>query len=283
MEDKDEELDESFRRFFDIVKTLRSEGGCPWDKEQTPFSMRHGIMEECYEVLDAIGAEDAPHVKEEMGDALFNILLTAYMYEQGGDFKVSEVFDGISDKLVRRHPHVFTLSEGRAELKDSADSTAKVLDQWDRIKENVEGRKSESVLDSIPEGFPPLLKAYKMLSKASKNGFEWTSYDEVEGKVMEEWNEVKEARNDVLKEASFYTESTPSKLHLEEEIGDLLLSVVNLSRWCSVDPSIALDKANRKFRSRYTFVEKSMKQKGLPQDKEHLEDMMSFWNEAKKR
>lgn len=271
----------AFDRLYGIVKTLRSPEGCPWDKEQTPYSLRHDLMEECFEAIDAITQNDIPHTREELGDLLFVALLIASIYEESGDFTMDQVFDEVSDKLVRRHPHVFAESQAKDFVDDKIDTPLKVLEQWDRIKENLEGRKAECVLDTIPQGFPPLLKSYKMLSKAAKKGFEWSSIGEVQGKVTEEWEEVLEAQKDVEDNPCCKNESSPQKLHLEEEIGDMFLSLVNYSRWCGIDPSIAVDRANRKFYNRYSYVEKSMKENDIAMDKAHLQNMMDFWKQAK--
>ncbi|MCR5762416.1 MAG: nucleoside triphosphate pyrophosphohydrolase [Treponema sp.] len=243
-------------RIMLLIKLLRSPGGCPWDKTQTPKSMLPCLIEEVFEVVDAVSRKDLCNVREELGDILFNILLTAYMYEQNGDFSIADVLNEVTDKLIRRHPHVFSNKEF-------------VLGLWDSIKKDAEGRKKDSVLDEVPEGFPPLLKAYKYLKKASKEHFDWKDVKSVEEKVKEEFLEVKEAAsvNDID--------------HLEEEIGDLLLSVVNLSRFYKIDPSVALSRANKKFSYRFKYVEKEMKSHSLSMTEDHLLDMERFWEEAK--
>jgi len=245
------------------------------------------MVEECFETVDAISSGDAAHVKEEMGDLFFNLLLDACIYEEQGDFTVDECLSSIAEKLIRRHPHVFSDSDG------SSEKDADLNKQWDRIKENVEGRKEKCTLDSVPDGFPPLLKASKMLKKASKKGFEWQKIDDVRSKIVEELGEVDEAAK-VLSEKKFSSQTgneneveanrldSPEFAHLEEEVGDLLLSVVNYARWLGVDSTLAMDKANRKFKKRFDFVESSMKKKEIPMDKNHLSEMMEFWKAAKK-
>lgn len=260
-----------FEKLYSVVKTLRGENGCPWDKVQTPLSLRKFMVEECFETIDAITTGDAQHVKEELGDLFFNVLLDACIYEEENSFTVDECLSEIAEKLIRRHPHVFSNSEGKIE------SDSDLNKQWDKIKENIEGRKEKCTLDSVPDGFPPLLKASKMLKKAAKTGFEWNDIEEVKAKVFEELKEVEEANQELSK-----GKSESNEKHLEEEVGDLLLSVVNYARWLNVDPTIAMENANKKFKSRFDFVETSMKQNNLPMDENHLKEMMDFWEKAKK-
>lgn len=256
-------MSSGFDKLLSVIRTLIGENGCPWDKVQTPLSLRRYMIEECFETIDAITEGDSNHVKEELGDLLFNVLLDACIYERDGIFTADSCASDIAEKLIRRHPHVFVESEGKSEADDDLNA------QWEKIKENVEGRKEKCVLDSVPDGFPPLLKATKMLKKASKKGFEWSDISQVRSKVVEELKEVDEAF------------SEKDENHLEEEIGDLLLSVVNYARWMNIDPSTALSRANKKFKSRFDFVETSMKKNNLPMDNNHLEDMMNFWKEKK--
>lgn len=281
----------AFEKFFEIVKQVRA--GCPWDKEQTPLSLRSTFFEETCEAIDAITQEDSAHVKEELGDVLLNVVLIAYMFEEKGLFTVDEMINGIADKLVRRHPHVFAQSDGKSEVKEDVDGNPeKVLNQWERIKENVEGRKSDSILDSIPENFPPVLKAYKMFKKASKAGFDWNSLSEVRMKFCEELAEMHDALIDVeqnrkyageqpLTVSSSNPELDKAQLNLEEEFGDALFSLINYGRWLGVDSNIALQRAIKKFEFRFHKVESGLKEKHIPMDREHHRDMMDFWNQAK--
>lgn len=251
----------SFSRLYEITEKLRGENGCPWDRNQTPATLRETFIEETFEVIDAITEGDPNHAKEELGDAFFNLVLISYCYEQSGDFTIAEVLDEISEKLVRRHPHVF----GDVQ----ADTAAKVIKQWDKIKEEVEGRKSESVLDTVPKGFPPMLKAYKILKKAAKAGFDWRSIQQAESKVFEELEEMAMARDE------------EDKAHLEEEAGDFLLAAVNYCRKLGIDPNVAMEKACNKFGRRFRFVEKGMKEKGLDMKEENDGTMLGLWDEAK--
>lgn len=184
----------AYKRLYETIRTLRAPGGCPWDREQTPLTMRRDLIEETFEAVDAVSSGDAAHAKEELGDVMLNASMIAYMYEQQNDFSVADAIDELTDKLIRRHPHVFLQSEGMSEVTENVTTGEQVLNQWDRIKENVEGRKSrKTILDEVPEGFPPLLRAYKMQKKAAKKGFDWQSTESVAAKVYEELDEVKEA------------------------------------------------------------------------------------------
>jgi len=282
----------AFAHFFNIVKAVRK--GCPWDKEQTPLSLRSTFFEETCEAIDAITQEEPEHIKEELGDVFLNVVLIAYMFEEKGLFTVEETMNSIADKLVRRHPHVFAQSTGQSQVtEDVSNNPEKVLNQWDRIKENVEGRKSESVLDSIPENFPPVLRAYKMLKKASKSGFDWNSISEVKMKFCEELAEMHDALIEVeqskkydgekpLTVSSSNEELDKNQLHLEEEFGDSLLSFINYGRWLGIDPNIALQRAIKKFDGRFRFVEQKMKENKLEMTHENHRDMMEFWHKAKK-
>ena len=281
----------SFAHFFEIVKAVRK--GCPWDREQTPLSLRSTFFEETCEAIDAITQEDSDHVKEELGDVLLNVVLIAYLFEEKGLFTVDETIKAITEKLIRRHPHVFAQSEGQSQVTESvAGSPEKVLNQWERIKENVEGRKSDSVLDSIPENFPPILKAFKELKKASKVGFDWNSIYETKMKLCEELAELSDALIDVedlsqydgtkpIDATKFSEEQKKAQLHLEEEFGDALHCLLNYGRWLGVDPNIALQKAMKKFEFRFHYVEDEMKKNNIPLDRAHHRDMMDFWTEAK--
>ena len=310
---------EAIERFLGVIKKLREPDGCPWDKEQTPLSMRRDLIEEAFEAVDAITSEDSLHAKEELGDVFLNAMMISYMYEQSGKFSIAEEVNELTDKLIRRHPHVFPNSEGSSEAKEKVKDSESVLNQWDRIKANVEGRKGECILDEVPAGFPPILKAYKYQKKAGKLGFDWQSLPPVVDKVKEELAEVNEAWENYSKileaakkagensacegEAAnengggyagsssgkkiepLTKQSTPecdqAFLHVEEEIGDLLFAVVNYARKLGVDPEVALNRTNQKFYRRFSYVQKKMQESGIPMDKDHLKEEDNFWNEAK--
>lgn len=283
--------EKAFNRLYNVVKILRCPEGCPWDKEQTPLSMRRDLIEETFEAVDAITQEDPFHAKEELGDVMLNATMISYMYEQKGDFSVAEVLNDLAEKLIRRHPHVFPESEGSVCANTPVKNGEQVLNQWDRIKENLEGRKTECILDEVPQGFPPLLKAYKMQKKAAKKGFDWDNVEDVKAKITEELEEVEEARlkvNELLKNQDVHVfemksskEADEAQKELEGEIGDLLFAVVNYARHLGVDPETALNATNTKFHKRFSYVQKKMEENEIPMIQENLSKMDEFWNEAK--
>lgn len=283
--------EKAFNRLYNVVKILRCPEGCPWDKEQTPLSMRRDLIEETFEAIDAITQEDPFHAKEELGDVMLNATMISYMYEQKGDFSVAEVLNELAEKLIRRHPHVFPESEGSVCANTPVKNGEQVLNQWDRIKENLEGRKTECILDEVPQGFPPLLKAYKMQKKAAKKGFDWDNVEDVKAKITEELAEVEEARlkvNELLKNQNAHVfemksskEADEAQKELEGEIGDLLFAVVNYARHLGVDPETALNATNTKFHKRFSYVQKKMEENEIPMIQENLSKMDEFWNEAK--
>lgn len=286
---------EAFEKLYAIICRLRAPGGCPWDREQTPATLRETILEEAYEAVEAITEGDAAHAKEELGDVMLNAVMIAYMYQQSGDFSVADTLSAVSEKLVRRHPHVFGALNGFAGPDDSAKaSTADaVLSQWDEIKSKVEGRAQKSVMDGIPEALPPLMRAAKIQKKAAKVGFDFPELSGVWEKIEEEKRELREAVERSRNATD--TANVPGDLGddggkssdllfegVEDEIGDLLFSVVNVSRHLGVNPAVALSRANSKFIRRFKYVENAMAEKGLPMCRENLGEMDAFWDGAKK-
>lgn len=262
---------EAFNRLHETIRRLRAPGGCPWDREQTPETLRETLIEEAYETVEAITEGDTDHVCEELGDVFLNAVMLSYMYEQLDSFTVTDVLETVSDKLIRRHPHVFGETDGYAGpgSGNETDTSEKVLNQWEQIKQKVEGRKGSSALDGVSMGLPSLERAKKLQKRASKCGFDWEHSDDVWPKVDEELAELREAA----------TGGNPERI--EEELGDVLFSLVNIARHLKVDPGVALTRTNAKFVKRFTHVESSMKEAGLPMDKDHLADMDRFWNELR--
>lgn len=262
---------EAFNRLHETIRRLRAPGGCPWDREQTPETLRETLIEEAYETVEAITEGDTDHVCEELGDVFLNAVMLSYMYEQLDSFTVTDVLETVSDKLIRRHPHVFGETDGYAGpgSGNETDTPEKVLNQWDEIKQKVEGRKGSSALDGVSMGLPSLERAKKLQKRASKCGFDWEHSDDVWPKVDEELAELREAA----------AGGNPERI--EEELGDVLFSLVNIARHLKVDPGVALTRTNAKFVKRFTHVESSMKEAGIPMDKGHLADMDRFWNELR--
>ncbi|MDR0448294.1 MAG: nucleoside triphosphate pyrophosphohydrolase [Treponema sp.] len=266
---------ETFNRLYGIVKKLRGEGGCPWDREQSPISLRGDLVEECYECIEAIDEQNPVHIKEELGDLFLLVTMISYIHQQEGQFSVSEVLKDISEKLIRRHPHVF--GGIRTDNKKGTINSAKVLDNWARIKVEQEGRKpKDSVLDEVSRALPPLDRAWKLQKKAAKKGFDWPNYSGALEKLKEELAEVEAAAPEC-----FSKQSGGQSVQLEEELGDLLFSAVNLCRFFNVVPSLALQRTNVKFTARFAHVEKKMKECGAVMETANLELMDRFWNEAK--
>ncbi|MDR3139779.1 MAG: nucleoside triphosphate pyrophosphohydrolase [Treponema sp.] len=266
----------AFKGLYDIVVRLRAPDGCPWDREQTPASLRGDLIEETYECVEAIDQKDPPHVREELGDIFLLATMLSYMHEQEGLFSVSDVLSQVSEKLIRRHPHVFGELTGkdRAGAEDPARAltSAEVLTNWARIKVEQEGREpKDSLLDEVSRGLPPLDRAWQLQKKAAKAGFDWPDLPGVLGKIGEELEEAREAIQDGQRE------------RIEAELGDLLFSVVNLCRFLKVEPSLALRRTNSKFTGRFKYMEKRMKETGQELKGENLALMDSFWEEAKKQ
>ncbi|MDR3325217.1 MAG: nucleoside triphosphate pyrophosphohydrolase [Spirochaetaceae bacterium] len=265
---------EAFEKLADIVRRLRAPDGCPWDREQTPSTLRGALIEETYECIEAIDEGDAGHVKEELGDIFLLAVMLSHMYEQEGRFSLSDVLDGVSEKLIRRHPHVF----GTVKVRDSDE----VLDNWARIKVEQEGRKAkDSALDEVSRALPPLDRAFKLQKRAAKTGFDWKDAAGVFAKIREEADEVRDALGALNAAAGSDALGGAASSRLEGELGDLLFSAVNLCRFLKVDPSVALQRTNVKFTERFGFVEKRMKERGLEMNEENLDAMDGFWEEAK--
>ena len=270
---------EAFRKLYDVVVRLRGPGGCSWDREQTPRSLRSDLIEETYECIEAIDQENPANIKEELGDIFLLVTMLAYMHEEKGFFSVADTLEGISEKLIRRHPHVFGTSSGGASSggvnTDSeavpALSSEEILKNWAKMKVEQEGRRpKDSILDEVRRGLPPLDRAWKLQKKAAKAGFDWPDTAGVIAKVKEELEEVEAAMIE-----------TKAGNALETELGDLLFSVVNLCRFFDIDPSVALQRTNIKFTERFRHVEKRMKECGQEMEAENLNLMDQYWNEAK--
>lgn len=254
-------------RLLTIMERLRDpQNGCPWDKEQTFATIAPYTLEETYEVLDAISREDFDDLRGELGDLLFQVVFYAQMAQEEGRFNFDDICAAISDKLERRHPHIF----GDA----VADNSADVLARWEQIKSDERAEKEQhSALDDIPESLPALMRAHKIQKRCSAVGFDWNSIGPVLDKVHEEIDEVMhEAQQAVVDEA-----------RLEEEIGDLLFATVNFSRHLGAKAEIALQKANRKFERRFRQVESIISAQGLAMNEATLEQMEAAWQQVKQQ
>ncbi len=245
----------------DVMATLRSPGGCPWDIEQTHDSLRRYMIEEVYEAIEAIENEDAPLLCEELGDLLLQIVFHARVAEECGEFSMQDVIDGVTEKMIRRHPHVF----GDISVRDAGE----VLVNWEAIKAKEKEGKRKSALDGVSPGLPALMAAFKLQKKAAKVGFDWTEVKDVWEKVREELGELAEASAEGDVKA------------VEEEFGDVLFSLVNLSRFLHIEPETSLTAANHKFRRRFTFIEDKVHELGKKWDDMTLAEMDKLWEQAK--
>ena len=255
--------DRTLEGLLRLIRTLRSPEGCPWDRVQTEKDLAKYLLSEAYEVVEAIDEAAAEHVREELGDLLFQILFLVVMAEEKGHFRMGDVIGEISAKMIRRHPHVF----GDTKVAGVADVKA----NWDEIKATVEKKtKTASALfDGIPRSLPALTQAREVTERAGKVGFDWENADQVLLKVEEEIGELRRAMKD----------GAPGPIR--EEIGDLLLTIVNLSRFVDVEPEIALRGTIAKFIRRFTYMEKGLRAAGKAPETATLAEMDRLWEEAK--
>ncbi len=245
-----------------IMSALRGENGCPWDKEQTRESLKPFIVEEAYEVLEAIDERKPEAIKEELGDLLFQIVFQCQIAKEKKEFEMSDVIDKIGKKMIARHPHVF----GDADYK----TPAEVLVHWEEQKKR-EGKHRESVLDGVPKELPSLLRAHRLQDRASRVGFDWERVEDVLPKLDEELKEFREAlqRN--------------NSDEIEDELGDIFFVLVNISRFVGVNPEDALRKTISKFISRFRYIEMAAADRGKTLSDMTLAEMDALWEEAKKK
>lgn len=253
---------DDFGKLVEIMARLRAPGGCEWDRAQTHASLRQYLLEETHEVLDAITLKEPSLLCEELGDLLLQILFHAQIAKEAGEFDITDVIASITDKMVRRHPHVF--SDATAETPEA------VSRQWDHIKRTVENRNHSSLVGGVPKTFPSLLRAAKITKKAARVGFDWESTDQVLAKVDEELAELKDAV------------SGGCENELEHELGDILFALVNLARFLKVNPEIALRSANARFERRFAAMEKIAEKSGGSIEGADLATLDRYWEMAKK-
>jgi nucleoside triphosphate diphosphatase len=250
-----------FENLVTIMRRLRGPGGCPWDAEQTHESLTRYLLEEVYEVIEAIDEQSPEHLKEELGDLLLQPVFHAAIAEETGSFTIEDVIQSLTDKLIRRHPHVF----GDMLITDSAAQ----IENWEQIKKAEKGARRTSALSGVPAHLPALLKAQKITEKASRVGFDWEHVDQVVAKVMEELHEFEEAM------------AGGDNERMEAELGDLLFAIVNLGRFLSINPEAALRKTINRFQQRFRHVEESLHDQGRLMNTTSLEEMDRLWEEAK--
>ncbi|MFN3395826.1 MAG: nucleoside triphosphate pyrophosphohydrolase [Thermodesulfovibrionales bacterium] len=253
-------MSKDFERLVEIMASLRGEKGCPWDKEQTRESLKPFLVEETYEVLEAIDEKDPEKMKEELGDLLFQIIFHSRIAEEKGEFDIHDVVRKISDKMIARHPHVF--GEERFETSEE------VLRQWEERKKE-EGKIRESILEGIPKELPSLLRAHRIQARAARVGFDWERVEDVLKKLDEEIKEFKEALD------------KQDQAAIEDELGDIFFVLVNISRFVGVNPEDALRKTISKFISRFRYIEMKAAESERSLSDMTLQEMDNLWEEAK--
>jgi len=259
-------------RLLRIMDKLRDPGGCPWDREQTLRSLTPYLLEEAHEVIEAIESGDAQHHREELGDLLFQVVFQARIAREEGKFDFAAVCEAISDKLTRRHPHVFgdvTVSGSREVVKN-----------WERIKADErkeKGQEARSAIGGVPVSLPALVRAERLTEKAGAVGFDWPDARSVLDKVREELAELEEAM------ASGAPDHPQARARIDHELGDLLLALANLGRWVKVHPEEALRGTLRRFENRFQFIEEKLRERGRTPRDSNLAEMDALWNEAKER
>jgi tetrapyrrole methylase family protein / MazG family protein len=253
----------NFSKLREIIAILRGPNGCPWDKEQTHESLKKYLIEETYEVIEAIDSGDIDHVIEELGDVLLQVMLHAQIGEDEGYFAIEDVIEVLSAKMIRRHPHVF----GDKKAEDSKE----VLRNWQEIKKQEKGEIDSSLLEGISKSMPNLLRAYEIQKKAAKVGFDWQEITPALEKVKEE---LQEFENEIQQE---------SLVHAKKEFGDILFAFVNVARFLDIHPEEALFETNEKFIRRFQFIEESVNKGGKSFEEHSLEELDQFWDEAKSK
>jgi tetrapyrrole methylase family protein/MazG family protein len=254
-----------FQRLVDIMARLRAPGGCPWDREQTFDTIKPFLLEETYEVMDAIDARDWKELTGELGDLLLQAVFFSQMAAEENLFRIDDAIDAINAKLVRRHPHVFG--------DETAHTEGDVRKRWSEIKAEERKEKPDApttLLGGVPRNLPALVEAQQIASRAAQAGFDWENADQVLEKLDEELDEFAAARR------------SASSAELEDELGDLLFVLVNLARFVKVDPEQALRKSNAKFRRRFGYVEEKLAERGKRPADSTLDEMEALWQEAKK-
>ena len=245
----------------DVMARLRGPNGCPWDIAQTHRTLRRFLLEEVYEMLDAIDQGDDAGMREELGDVLYQVIIHSRIGEEEGLFSAQDIVRDITEKMIRRHPHVFS--------EKSLENKGESVLNWDRLKQGEKRQHHDQMLDGVVKGLPSLLQAYKLQERAAKVGFDWDKDEDVLAKLDEEWQEFQEALQEQDGD------------HAEEEAGDVLFVFANVCRHFHIEPECALHRANSKFRRRFSHVEQRVKESGRSWNEFSLDELDSFWKEAK--
>jgi MazG family protein len=260
---------EKFQKLVEIMARLRAPNDCPWDREQTFDTIKSYLLEETYEVIDAIDRRDWQELASELGDLQLQVVFFSQMAAEEGRFTIGDVLDRICDKLIRRHPHVFG--------EESARTSGEVLKRWNELKAEEKGpQASPALLDGVPRAMPALLEAYQLTSRASQVGFDWQRFEDLLAKLEEELGELEEARSSAQHDINV-------RARVEDELGDLLFMMVNIVRFLQFDPELALRKTNRKFRERFARVEQGLQERGKTFNQSGIEEMEELWQQAKNK
>ena len=278
-------MSERFAKLVGIMATLRAQNGCPWDRKQTHESLKPYLLEEAYEVIETIDQRDTQKLREELGDVFLQVLFHSQIAAEAGSFTVEDVIETLATKLIRRHPHVFGTGDSIGQVSNSE----QVLAQWEDIKraEREAAGNTQSALDGVPKTLPALLRAYQIQARAARVGFDWpqseAGFEQILAKVTEEIGELREA----LTLSPARTESKFNRPHtseeIENELGDLLFSLVNLARFLKANPEDALRRATNRFIDRFHLVEAQATEKGRSLTDMTLAEMDELWDEAKRR
>ena len=249
---------DKFETLVAIIARLRGPGGCPWDREQTHQSLREALLEECYEVLEALDEKDSRRLSEELGDLLMQIVFHAQVASEAGEFQLQDVLQNINRKLLYRHPHVF----GSVKVKDAGEA----LVSWEALKKKEKG-EGASLLENVPKKLPALSYSQEIQDRAARTGFDWENIEGIIAKLAEEVGELKRAENGAEK---------------EHEFGDLLFTLVNIARWLEIDSESALREANRRFYKRFSHMEEVCRQRGVSLADLSFDEQNELWEEAKR-
>lgn len=260
---KADNISDAVENLYRIITYLRSPEGCPWDRVQTSQNAAEALIDETYEYIDGVIKKDISSEREEIGDIMINVFMALYIHDEQNDFKPYEAINEVCEKLIRRHPHVFST--------EKADNPEEVLSLWNSVKENVEGKKltSDYIFSHIPSALPPMEESYEIQKKLAKVGFDFDSADAIFDKIYEEISEVKDAIANGIKE------------DVELEIGDLLFSVINLSRFAKIRPNTALHMTNEKIKNRFIKLFSIAEERKIPLTKDHIDEMNQIWDEIK--
>lgn len=273
-------MSQAFHELVEVVTRLRSPGGCPWDVKQTHESLKPFLLEEAYEVLDALDAQDPRHLREELGDLLLQILLHARIKSEEQAFDIEDVITDLTHKLIRRHPHVFTAQSDEAPKLDSE----QVVTQWEAIKraERATEREPDSILTGIPASLPSLLRAHQIQKRAARAGFDWETPEQVVEKLDEELEELRAAASRLPASEPSAQEPEPNEA-VEHELGDVLFTIVNVARFLRINPEEALRKANNRFIARFQHMERHGAQEGKTLGEMTPLEWDTLWEAAKRQ